>query len=473
MKPKVGLLPLYLKLYDDTMPQLREEFDRFLSGLVKRLELHNLEVEIAQVCRIHAEVATAVRRFESVHVDLVITVHLAYSPSLESADILAKSSLPLLMLDTTMDYEFSQHTDPARLMFNHGVHGVQDLASVLRRMSKRFVIVAGHADDVEMFERTARFARGAAAARQLRTTKALRIGETFKGMGDFAVDDELLRERLGIQVTQIGIEPLEKAARSVKADDIEEEIRRDKETYEVTAPDEVHRRSVRVGLALRAVLDTGQFNAFSMNFLLFNSGDGPLDTVPFLEASKAMSRGIGYAGEGDVLTASLIGALQRSIGTTTFTEIFCPHWKQGGLFISHMGEVNPLVSADKPLLCEKDFPWTGARNPSILACAPRNGPAVLVNLAPGPENTFGAILAQVDVNPDAKGSAFKEWVRGWLTPRTPLPQFLESYSLAGGTHHCALVLGDVMDELHAFAMCLGAACDTIGTCCKKGMPYVL
>ena len=164
MKPKVGLLPLYLKLYDDAMPELRAEFGRFLDTVAGRLRLQELDVKVAPIGRLESEVAPSVHQFESQDVDLIITLHLAYSPSLESASALARTPLPILMLDTTMDYEFSQQTDPARLMYNHGVHGVQDLASMLGRMSKSFDVIAGHVDSVELFVRAARYARGACAA---------------------------------------------------------------------------------------------------------------------------------------------------------------------------------------------------------------------------------------------------------------------------------------------------------------------
>ncbi|MDZ7837486.1 MAG: hypothetical protein U5N58_05810 [Actinomycetota bacterium] len=45
-----------------------------------------------------------------------------------------------------------------------------------------------------------------------------------------------------------------------------------------------------------------------MNFSKINSRSG-FPTIPFLEASKAMARGTGYAGEGDIITAALVGAL--------------------------------------------------------------------------------------------------------------------------------------------------------------------
>ncbi|MFH1742824.1 MAG: hypothetical protein ABIH23_27795 [bacterium] len=208
----------------------------------------------------------------------------------------------------------------------------------------------------------------------------------------------------------------------------------------------------------RKLLEKGMYTAFSVNFLAFNTSDGPVDTVPFLEISKAMGRGLGYAGEGDVLTASLVGALNQSFGKTTFTEIFCPDWKGGSLFLSHMGEVNPEVAADTPRLCDKDFPWTNAQNPAVITCAPEPGPAVLVNLAPGPDNSFRLIAALVDILDDTPNPALHDSVRGWIRPSCVLETFLEQYSRLGGTHHSALVIGDHVEDISAFASFAGIEC---------------
>lgn len=462
MIPKVGLLPLYLKLYDDTMPELRAKFAGMLDGIAARIAARGVEVSRAEVCRLKPEFAGAIAQFERDGVDLVVTVHLAYSPSLESAGVLAGTSLPLLMLDTSLDAAFPQTVDPMRLMYNHGIHGVQDLASVLRRMGKRHDIVAGHCEDDGVFDRIAQHARGALAAKFLRTTRALRIGDTFVGMGDFAVADDVARARLGFTVDQIDVGPLRSAGAAIREPDIDREIDADRAAFAVDAPDDVHRRSVHAGLALRRVLDDGDYSAFSMNFLAFHSPEGPVATVPFLEASKAMARGIGYAGEGDVLTAALVGALQRALGGTTFTEMFCPDWQAGTLFLSHMGEVNPAVAHGKARICTKDFPWTPALDPAILTCAPRPGAATLVNLAPGPDDRFGLIAADVTVEPDVPHTAFGDWVRGWVRPAIALPAFLEAYSRAGGTHHCALVLGARMAEVRAIAAYAGLDFTPIG-----------
>ena len=47
------------------------------------------------------------------------------------------------------------------------------------------------------------------------------------------------------------------------------------------------------------------------------------------------------------------------------------------------------------------------------------------------------------------------------TPADPSAAVLTAYSRAGGTHHSALVLGDRVEALQAFARFCGLACTVI------------
>lgn len=475
-KPKIGLLPLYLKFYDDVLPTLAAQVAPFVQRVQTHIERGGLGVVAAPIGRTRPDFASAVTQFESEGVDAIITLHLAYSPSLELAEVLAQSRLPIVMLDTTPDRDFGRDVDPMRLLENHGVHGVQDLACMLRRLGKPYRIVAGHLDDLSVIERCVEAVRSGCfaapgrpatqnrlkagdqqaasaerAARCLRSMRVLRIGGVFPGMGDFAVPDNVLRRVLGITVENIEPAALADCVNAVRDDAVTAEIAADRKQFRVECDEAVHARSVRVGLGLRRFLDTGGFGAFSMNFLAFKDSTGPVNTVPFLECCKAMARGLGYAGEGDALTAALVGALSQGFGATTFTEIFCADWAGQSLFLSHMGEINPAVAAAQPLLYEKEYPFSPALNPATLACAPRPGRATLVNLAPGPDDTFRLITAPVEVLADGTHPDLKCWVRGWIRPALPLARFLEEFSHLGGTHHSALVFGDHVEALAAFA----------------------
>ncbi|MCK5802104.1 MAG: hypothetical protein KAI66_04695 [Lentisphaeria bacterium] len=459
--PRIGLLPLYLKLYDDVTPERRADFMPFLEQVVEAFGNGGVDVTPAEVCRVKPEFEQAVKSFEEADVDLIVTLHLAYSPSLESIDPLCDTSLPIFMLDTTMDASFGQDVDPSRIMYNHGIHGVQDLACMLRRRRKAFRIAAGHFQDSNVIGRACQAARGARAARRLHSTNALRIGEPFAGMGDFAVDETVLASQFGMRITQRMPADLLQYAPSVTEEAVQTEMAADLVRFDADIDPAVHERSVRAGLVVRAALEDGGHNAFSANFLAFDTPEGALGVVPFLEASKAMSRGVGYAGEGDVFTAALVGALASAFDRTTFTEIFCPDWSGGSIFLSHMGEINPDVVEGKARLCEKPYPYTDALNPAMASGAPAPGPAVFVNLAPGPDDTFGLIAAPVTVLADAVTEALRDSVRGWIRPTRELEEFLELYSQNGGTHHSALVHGDCLEGIIAFADYAGLDCVVI------------
>jgi L-arabinose isomerase len=458
---KIGLLPFYLKLYDDRMPERREAFTPFLAMVRKQFEARGIEVATAPICRVAGEFSRAVQGFEMVGVDAVVTLHLAYSPSLESLPALAGTKLPVVILDTTKDATFGRSVKPDRIMYNHGIHGVMDLACMLRRAGKMFQIVAGHVTESNVIDRAADLVAAARAAGALRGMRALRVGESFRGMGDFSVDANVMKRVLGITVDQIGIRELEKSVRTVTDLQVREEMAIDRKRFAGRVDASVHERSVRLGLGLRKKLEQGRYGAFSMNFLAFDRSAGPVSTVPFLEASKAMARGIGYGGEGDTLTAALVGALSQGFGMTTFTEIFCPDWRGGTLFLSHMGEINPQVAAAKPVMSEYPYKFGEARNPVVVTCAPKAGPAVFVNLVPGPGDTFSLIVAPVQVLGDATRADMRKGVRGWIRPEGGIERFLETYSRHGGTHHSALALGAKVEGVEAFAAFAGLPCHRI------------
>ncbi len=456
-KPVAGLLPFYLKLYDDYLPERRNGFSAFVQRITDQLEQRGIEVRTAPVCRVESEFQGAITKLEQDGADCIVTLHLAYSPSLEALEVFCATRLPIIILDATMDADFGRSVDPARIMYNHGVHGVMDFASMLRRRRRHFEIVAGHDSDPSLFRRVSERVNAAVIANALRGSKVLRVGHTFAGMGDFAVAEDVLAAKLGITVRQIGLDVLDQAVEQISDAEVAEEVAVDRQRFDCELPPGHHARSVRVGLGLRRIVEREGYQALSVNFQAFDRGDRAADTMPFLEISKGMARGIGYGGEGDVLTAALVGALARVFGAVTFTEIFCADWAGNSLFLSHMGEINPAIAAAKPRVISKPFFLGGSRDPAVLTCAAKPGPAVFVNLAPGPDDSFSLIVAPVEVLPEGGGlaQAMRDVIRVWVRPCGGVAPFLEAYSRAGGTHHSALVLGEHVESIKAFGRMIG------------------
>lgn len=453
--PKIGLLFLYLKLYDDSMPERRAGMDEFYDIITEELKKRGFDVVTSPACRLEKEFRSAISGFEKEKVSAIVTLHLAYSPSLESADALSGTDLPVIVLDTTPDYEFDCGVDMDRITYNHGIHGVMDMCNLLKRNGKRFLIEAGHWRESDVLDRLAGCVRAAGMAGALRKARAGLIGEQFKGMGDFAVPFKSLKKHIGIEVVKTTSQEIASFIPDPGDPDVKAEISHDLKRFDAQDLDPAaHVMSVRSGLAVRRWIEKEGLTAFSMNFLSIDKASG-LEVVPFLEASKAMSRGIGYAGEGDVLTASFVGAVTSTFPETTFTEMFCPDWKNGSIFLSHMGEVNVDLIAEKPKLITKPFPWTDADDPVTAVGRLKQGDGVFADLAPDTDDTFTLILVPGSMM-DIKGEdRMADTVHGWFRPEIGIEDCLRRYSLAGGTHHSAFVYGNVMKELMTLGEIMG------------------
>ncbi|MFA6928994.1 MAG: hypothetical protein WCT05_01610 [Lentisphaeria bacterium] len=424
---KIGLLPFYLELYDQVCPQYHDPAQRFADRMAEELRKRGFEVVSIPLCRVRAEFQAALKAMEDAGCEALATLHLAYSPSLESADLIAASPLPVVVMDTTPDALFSD-ANGDEIMANHGIHGVQDFCNLLLRLHKPFLISAGHWQNSDLLDRITRQLHAAGMAWKITHMRVGNAGGDFAGMGDFQIPEGTFN--------RIVVPWSDQAEPS--AEEVEAERAADLKAF-VPVPEldpEAHRRTLRASLKLRHWLEQEKLEAFTVCFPGITRSQG-WETVPFLECSKAMARGLGYAGEGDILTAAVNRCLARVFPGTSFMEMFCPDWSGNRIFTSHMGEINTALCSDRPCLHEMPYRYSDTGNPVLATGCFKSGQALLTNLAPGPNNQFTLLAATVDFKAPSGGSTRKN--SGWFTPHTTsIGDFLAAYSEAGGTHHLAL-----------------------------------
>lgn len=132
-KQTAALLPFYLKLYDETVPELRDRIEKFLKKIAVFLSGLHPDILELPICREENEFNKAIDIIIKKDIDLIFTLHLAYSPSQEAIAALKRLNKPLIILDTTPLYDFGPGTSSQEIMYNHGIHGVQDICNLLKR----------------------------------------------------------------------------------------------------------------------------------------------------------------------------------------------------------------------------------------------------------------------------------------------------------------------------------------------------
>lgn len=453
-KIKIGFLPLYVKLYDDVVDGLRPRMEAFYETVAKKLEEQGMEVLRSPFCRLESEFLASVADFENQGAQCLVTLHIAYSPSLECVKALTETPLPIVVMDTTETYEFDPMVDPGELMYNHGIHGVMDMCNLLLRNNKQYAIAAGHYLHSDVVERTCSYVRAAVAANALNGIKVGTYGGEFAGMGDFQAGKRELKEWFGVDLIEADDAEIKEIRDAITDAEVDAEIAFDDANYErAEVLNEVnYRENTKDCLAIRKWIDKHGLNAFSMNFLKFTAESG-LKSVPFLEACKAMTRGIGYAGEGDALDAAIMGAIYKAYDQASFCEIFCPDWKGNTVMISHMGEMNYNVSDIKPQLNNVAFNYTNAAAPVVGYAKFRGGKAIYANVCRDAEG-YCMVITPIEML-DVKEDTFKKSMRGWFKPSVTVADLLEGLSINGATHHSLLIYDASVEEIAYFASLLG------------------
>jgi len=459
-KPRVGLLALTLELYESLLPDLRWQRERWLREKVLPALAAEADVQFDRAVFRREDIQAAVAAFESAGVDCLLVICLTYSPSQLALGSLAATRLPIVLWNVQELLSVGSDFDGAKMVTNHGVHGTQDLASVLVRSGVPLEYVTSHPNDRGGLAPLVDFFIAAAAVAGLRRARLGLLGYPFPGMGDFAVDTTHLAATLGCQWTSLSVEDYVLRSAAAPAEAVRRLAQEYRRLYDVAGDltGEDLEATARAELALRGLVTDHRLDALSYQFMAFGE-DERTETLPFVAASRLMADGVGFAGEGDLVGAAGTWLLERVQGPASFSEVFTIDFAGNGLLMSHMGEANVAMARDdrKVPLVARPFPITRTRGRQLaLVTSFEPGPATLAALVQGPAQRWRLIASRMRIAdygplenmpvPHFKLVVEGKDVRDWLT----------AYAKSGGPHHNAVCFGDATARVRAAARLLDA-----------------
>ena len=385
----------------------------------------------------------AITSGESLGVDCILLIPMCYTTSLMTLNPVLKTDIPIVIWNTqeaeTIDNNFNFDV----LIQNHVTQGTQDLTNILLRNRKVFGLESGHYKDKVSLAKVEEWFCAARAYQFTRKCRVGRLGQPFKGMGDFSVDEGEMREKWGVQTIQLSIERFVNLFECIKDSDTDEILVRDLNRFAVDSEvsEEIHRLSIKLEIAMRQLVEENSLDAFTMNFLDIIA-DGRVPTMPFLGINKLIGDGMGYAREGDIITAALVAEMRQLAEVANFTEIYTLDYKRNLMVMTHMQECNPsLARKDLDIkLIKKEF-WSKTCKPYVgMHFTLEPGPVTLVCFTTDANNNFMYIVYETEImdSPPFEDFDIPHWV---IQLSEPVGDFLNRYSLAGGTHHLAALPG--------------------------------
>lgn len=456
-KPLIGIIGLTADLYKKKMPDFVSNLEIYLESLVRNSFEFANTVSLPAIYTLDAA-EKSFQKIAKLGVDGVVICFLSYSPSLIIEPVLENYNIPVLIWNTQQIKEISKNFKAEDMMNNHGMHGVQDLTSVLTRKKRPFSLITGHSEQKDTIVKIERWCRCAFVLSELKKIKVGRIGGIFKNMGDFYVSNNYIKKNLGPSVIDIGMDCLAKQSCSVPKEIIQKTIIEDRKKYIIddSLDEKTLEKEVRLEHGFRKLIKKYKLEAIAVNFMGFKGKCG-CEAIPFAAISKLMTEGIGYGGEGDALCAISVWILHKLSKTAMFTEMFTTDYKNNRIFMSHMGESN-LLMAKKPKeikIVKKDMSISTVNTATAMFLFQmKPGDITLFNLAPSEKNRFRMIATNGFIEDTELFSEINA-PHFLLKIDKDVRKFLTDYSLLGGTHHFAMAYGDLTEDIRTLSEILG------------------
>jgi len=445
---QIGLLLPVADLYHRLWPDIDAALESLGEQVAGRLRQVGLNVQCSLPVSLPEQVAAACDDFTAKGVDLLVVALAPYCPSGVLSPALAASRLPVLLWPMQSMLRLDpQRYDAEAIKLNHGVHGVQDLANVLGRTTKDLGVIHGHHEQAQFIRQLQLWARAGRIIRSMQNAKPVQVGGHFEHMLDLQVgEDEFLR-RMGIAPTGVSVSDFAGQLAKTTPSDAAEYVERYRRTFEIgsSVDDCLLQKTARGEAALRAILSCVGSHACGLNFLQLCNDERVADGL-HVAASMLMQEGLGYAGEGDWVTAVLVRGMQQGFTVASFSEVFSVGYADNRLLLKHWGEGNLAIARERPRLLASRFTDRGTAEFAIVDFEFEPGPATLVNLNATADEmgqlvcVGGEIVEDHLPNIDGPRCVFKP-------DAGDVARLLTEYACVGGSHHLALIRGMPTDVL--------------------------
>ena len=446
-RPRIGLLGIMQPLYDAMIPQITEHQAAYAGRVAEHLS-HFAEWTVAPPVRGRQDAERTLRSFEADDLDGVLVVMLTYGPSLRVTRALSQLRLPVALANIQPDPAVEPSWDMDDMTYNQGIHGAQDTANALVRSGVPFDVITGEWQDPEFAARVDRWARAAHTVSALRRLRVGVFGYPMNGMGDARVDESALLRKLGPEVHVIAPGALHRTMADLPEQAVRDLIAWEDGAFEVDArlSKEEREDHVRMQLGIERLLEESGCGAYSTHFDAIGE-DGRFARLPMAAASTLMAQGYGFAGEGDVLAASVVHAGHRLAGDGHFTEMYAMDFPSDSILMSHMGEGNwRLAREDESIrLIKRPLGIGGLADPPTLLFRYRPGPATLASLVFLGGERFRLVVAEGEVLDSPELPAL-EMPYGQFRPSLGVRDCMDAWLRAGGTHHMVMNSGHIAQD---------------------------
>ena len=387
----------------------------------------------------------------------VITWMHTFSPAKMWIKGLQVLNKPLLHLHTqTIEKLPYDSIDMDYMNLNQSAHGDREFGFILRRLNMPHHTVVGYYQHETVIQEIIRFSEVVKAINYSKNLKVAMFGNNMRNVAVTDGDRVESQIKYGWEVNYYGIGDIVEIADTITENEIDQKIIEYELRYIPFEGDsKAVREQARYEIAFSKFFQEHKIKAFCDTFEDLYG----LTQLPGLGVQNLMTKGIGFAPEGDYKTAAMNALLMKMSetreGATGFIEDYTYDLSLGNELElgSHMLEVSPAFAATKPRIEVHPLSIGGKEAPARLVFDGITGPGLqlcMIDLG----THFRIIVVEIEfVNPPKMPKLPVAKLMWKVKPdfATGIRKWLES----GGGHHSIISMALTIEDIDLFAKLTG------------------
>src|SRR5215207_589555 len=472
-RARVGVFGIGLDTYWPQFEGLKERIEGYQRRVEERVAELGGEVISAGLVDSAQAGRTAGDRFAAAQVDLVLCHAVTYATSSTVLPVAQAAHAPVVLLGLqptpTLDYA---NTGTGEWLANCAACCVPEIAGAFTRARIPYDTVAGTIDDDDRaWSRIGAWVHAAGVARALKRSRIGFLGHVYPGMLDMYTDCTAVHAQVGAHVEVLEIDDLGARVASATDDEVAaklDEIRSmfafaDPSADPIAGPIEAEQLdwSARVAVGLDRLVADFQLDALTYYYRGVGGNEAErLGAGVIVGNSLLTARGIPTAGEADLKTNLAQLILDRLGAGGSYTEYYGLDFSEDFILMGHDGPGHIATAQEQPTLRALKL-YHGKSGAGLsVELQVRYGPVTIVGCTQTVEGRLKLLAAEGESVP---GDTFRIGnTNSRLRFGLPPAEFFERWCAQGPTHHVALGVGHVADEVAKVASLLGLEFAEVG-----------